>query len=84
MWRGGFVSKIEESLFEITTEGGVELAFAVLEHNQCAIVRNGEIERVFGPDADVGLAVRMYFRRVEECGGARHPFQCVEPEGLHN
>jgi hypothetical protein len=71
--------KHQQALFEMATESGAELTFMVLEDQRCAILRDGvPVESYDADDASVGRALRMYFKLIEQCGGARHPFQALE------
>ena len=73
-----------QELFEITTEDGTQVCFAVLEPHQCAIVRDGEIVETFASDdAGIGRALKRYFAIIEENGGARHPFQVLDGSYAH-
>ena len=71
--------RVKQALFEMTTESGSELTFAVMDDDRCAILRNGDIEHILPTDdASLGRAVRQYFKMVEGGGGARHPFHAMD------
>jgi hypothetical protein len=75
---------MSQELFEMTTEQGTQVSFAVLEPHQCAIVRDGKIiETYAADDAGIGRALKRYFIIIEECGGARHPFQALDGSYAH-
>jgi hypothetical protein len=64
--------EIREVLFEMTAVDGTGFSFAVLQDEQCAILRNSDIvETHLTDDANLGRALKRYFKLIEECGGAR-------------
>ena len=70
---------IHQPLFEMTTTKGIVFTFAVMDGEQCAILRDGDIvEAQPADDANLGRALRLYFKMIEQNGGARHPFQPLE------
>src|SRR5688500_9032899 len=81
---GATMSTVRESLFLITTADGSEFAFAVLQGDQCAIVRDGSvIETFLSDDASLGRALKRYFKLIEVHGGSRHPFEALELTSGH-
>ncbi len=70
---------MRQELFEIPTRDGAVVSLVRLEFQQCAIERDGQVVNTFAAD-DTGIsrALKRYFQTIDECGGARHPFQAMD------
>ena len=58
---------------------GALLTFALLDDGRSAVMRDDDVVDTYDTtDKNLGLALEAYFRLVESCGGARHPFEALD------